>query len=176
MWEELWGQMVWGGTTPVPTIGAVGVVLLVGILLGAGYARGRFTPRVVATSVVTLMLVVPLFAVAAGVVVPHVFSNGSIADADEVNANFSALEVDSSDQDARLTALEGDLDAGLTISYFDCIWTACVDSPRYSFCPAGRVMVGIDMPEFGGNEGSCNTSATTGPDDYRLRCCRLRTD
>ena len=32
----------------------------------------------------------------------------------------------------------------------------------------------IDMPEFGGHEGSCNT-AITGSDDYQLRCCRPQT-
>lgn len=62
----------------------------------------------------------------------------------------------------------------LTTDYQDCVWTACVDSPRYSNCPQGTVMVGIDLPEYGGNEGGCNSNSVTGADDYRLRCCRVR--
>jgi hypothetical protein len=51
-------------------------------------------------------------AVAAGadpVVLPHLFVNGRIADADEVNLNFNVLARESNAQDLRLNALEGGL-------------------------------------------------------------------
>ena len=55
-----------------------------------------------------------------------------------------------------------------------CVFTPCTDSPSFVQCPIGKVMVGIDMPEYGGNEGSCNTNSTTGPDDFRIQCCDLK--
>lgn len=58
-------------------------------------------------------------------------------------------------------------------NYAGCHWSPCVDAPRYIHCGQGSVMVGIDMPEFGGNEGSCNSSSITGKDDFRIRCCRV---
>jgi hypothetical protein len=42
--------------------------------------------------------------------VPNVFSDGEPARADEVNANFNALEDESNSQDDRITALEGESD------------------------------------------------------------------
>ena len=48
---------------------------------------------------------------AAQIPVPYSFVNGTPADADEVNANFSALVAESNDQDSRLTTVENDLGA-----------------------------------------------------------------
>jgi hypothetical protein len=49
---------------------------------------------------------IPAAAYAAVIGVPNTFTNGTIADANDVNANFSALVNESNAQDARLTALE----------------------------------------------------------------------
>ena len=65
----------------------------------AANPRLRFTLLAVA-------LLTPAAAYAAIIGVPNMFSNGTIADANEVNANFSALVSESNDQDARLASLE----------------------------------------------------------------------
>ena len=62
----------------------------------------------------------------------------------------------------------------ITPDFESCVFTACVDSPENVQCPIGKVMVGIDLPEYGGNEGSCNTDPTTGVDDFRIQCCDLK--
>jgi hypothetical protein len=46
---------------------------------------------------------------AAVISVPHTFVNGTVADADEVNANFAALVTESNSQDARIGGVEAGL-------------------------------------------------------------------
>ncbi len=55
---------------------------------------------------------------AATISVPYKFVNGTIADADEVNANFDVLEMESNDQDARIGALEASQSDG-TVTLVD---------------------------------------------------------
>jgi hypothetical protein len=88
MWGQSWGQMIWGQARAVPALG-FWVTILVGAVLGALGARrlrgGR--PRVVATVALAIAILVPISARA----LPFVFSNGTVADATQVNANFAAL-------------------------------------------------------------------------------------
>lgn len=56
----------------------------------------------------------------------------------------------------------------------NCEWSLCRDAPHLIQCPAGKLMVAIDMPEFGGDEGSCNTASVNGADDFRILCCDLK--
>lgn len=86
---------------------------------------------------------------------------------DEVDIEEVAAEV----EDAVIDEVKNEI--FLTTYYYGCVWSACVDAPSYQHCGQGYVMVGIDVPEFGGNEGSCNTNSISGPDDYRIRCCRV---
>jgi hypothetical protein len=63
-------------------------------------------------TLVCALLLLPAAAYAATISIPHVFVNGTVADADHVNENFSTLATESNDQDSRLAALEAGL-AGL---------------------------------------------------------------
>jgi len=89
--------MVWGGPA-VPTL-PVGllVVLMLGCFLAGGFflRPGRRGPR--SALAAALLFLLPLSVTA--LTLPHVFANGTIADADEVNADFeaitSALDVES---------------------------------------------------------------------------------
>ena len=92
MWgTENWGEMIWGGLQAVPLMGPLGFVAMAACFLVGGYImQSRHRSRWLTHLAVTAMLVVPLAAVAAGML-PHTFINGTVADADEVNANFSAL-------------------------------------------------------------------------------------
>ena len=71
--------------------------------LGAS-RRGRF-----ALGAVVAMAAAVSYA--ATVSVPHTFTNGTVADAGQVNANFSALETESNAQDLRIAALEASMTA-----------------------------------------------------------------
>jgi len=53
-----------------------------------------------------LLVVLAASAWAATISVPHTFTNGTIADADEVNANFDVLVTELNDQDTRIGNLE----------------------------------------------------------------------
>ena len=124
-----------------------------------------FEPRL--ALLLGLAVLVPMSVAAGTVSVPNTFSNGTLAVADEVNANFDVLEAESNAHDAQLDALEN-----AVIGFANCAYTPCADAPEVALCPAGKVMIGIDIPEFGGDEGSCNP-AGVGTDDFRVQCCDL---
>ena len=93
MWGENWIEFFWGGGpligTPVASIPINSTALLVlGILIGACGARlaRKGHSRLLMTSIVILY---PLATLA--VSLPHVFVNGEVADASQVNENFDAL-------------------------------------------------------------------------------------
>jgi hypothetical protein len=98
MWSQNWGQMIWGeSAAAVPFSGpfelaAIGLSLLV---LGHFLVRNERRVRQVTVLAVVFAALAPLTAGA----VPHLFQNGTVADADHVNANFAAVE-------ARLALLE----------------------------------------------------------------------
>jgi len=56
----------------------------------------------------TAVTLVAAVSYAATISVPYTFTNGTVADAGEVNANFDTLVVESNDQDSRISDVEGD--------------------------------------------------------------------
>jgi hypothetical protein len=94
MWSQKWGQALWSGmVSAVPAMPTWGLLLL-GALLALGFrhvtARG---PRGRLAGLVALALAaiaVPLSAGAMGPL-PFTFTNGTGADANQVNANLTAL-------------------------------------------------------------------------------------
>ena len=90
-----WGEMVWGLPVSVPSVPAVGLFVLALALFAT--AAWRLRARKALHSALAI-LVVPMLAgvlsppAHAQVSVPHEFTNGDIADADQINANFDALE------------------------------------------------------------------------------------
>jgi len=92
MWgTDLWGAMIWGGAPAVPLLGPLGLVALTAsFLLGGVMFQKRRDLRGLTGLLAIALLTAPLMAVAA-VSLPYVFTNGQVADADQVNANFAAL-------------------------------------------------------------------------------------
>ena len=93
-WGENWGEMTWGSVAAVPTLGWLGLVLLLALLVVTVFWKMK---RVSLQAGVTLsvFLLVPFL------MAPHIttwegltwytFINGEPADANEVNGNFEAL-------------------------------------------------------------------------------------
>ena len=92
MWGENWGDMIWGGAgVPVAMVPiSAWALLILGFVLGitAVLARNSHLARMFPF---TFFLLVPFVAVVA-VNLPHTFSNGTVADANQVNENFSAVK------------------------------------------------------------------------------------
>ncbi len=88
MWGHIWGHMNWGQAAAVPALGFWGAVTLVALLGGLGVTRlRRGRPQWMALIALVIALLVPISARA----VPFTFTNGTVADANQVNANFAAL-------------------------------------------------------------------------------------
>ena len=109
-WGEDWGTMVWGsGVAPVPGLEGVGLgaLVLALVLAGAFMARRRF--HGIRVPLLLVVAAIPLAVAAGTVAVPHNFIDGTPALADQVNANFDAVETAVNDNDSRMTAVEGAL-------------------------------------------------------------------
>src|SRR5262245_43729188 len=96
MWGNAWGQFVWGGSiVAVPAMGTFSLILL-GLCLGlvacsrVGRAHLNRHRWQITGAVLVLFALLPLAARALGPI-PFVFTNGTTADANQVNANFSFL-------------------------------------------------------------------------------------
>jgi hypothetical protein len=99
MWNHI-ERLVWGGVPSVPALGFWTAVALGAVLLVIGQrlvARGA-NRRTLGLAAFLLALVLPAGAAMASL--PFSFTNGTVADATQVNTNFSSL-------DSRVTALEG---------------------------------------------------------------------
>jgi hypothetical protein len=116
--DENWGEMFWGGPqSVVPTLPSAALLALAGLLAIAASAllrsraRARTASRWLAGALALAVIGVPGTAWAATISVPYSFSNGTIADATRVNANFGTLVTESNAQDGRIGSLETDLAA-----------------------------------------------------------------
>jgi hypothetical protein len=123
-WGENWGVMVWGAAAPaaVPMMDGLGLGLLALVLIGLAIRglRSRAT--------LGLMVLASFVGAAdlaeAQVTIPNTFTNGEVADAAEVNANFSAL-ADALDVTVPSSfANSGIADANQVNSNFDVLKTA----------------------------------------------------
>jgi len=122
-WGENWGVMVWGAApSAVPSIDGIGLGLLALVLIGLAIRglRSRAT--------LGLMVLASFVGAAdlaeAQVTIPNTFTNGEVADAAEVNANFSAL-ADALDVTVPNSfANSGIADANQVNSNFDVLKTA----------------------------------------------------
>src|SRR5215831_994512 len=89
MWGRTWGQMLWGTAPSVPAVGVWLLLLLAAGLILFGVRRLGGRPRTMGLAALLLALAIPLTARA--LTLPFSFTNGTIADANQVNANFNAL-------------------------------------------------------------------------------------
>lgn len=95
MWGQDWGTMIWGGNaSAVPVLSPLGLLTLTALLVAMlwGVHQRRLT-RSAALLALLVAIAVPLVAMAA-VSLPHIFINGTVADADEVNENFDTIVED----------------------------------------------------------------------------------
>ncbi|MBW2271568.1 MAG: right-handed parallel beta-helix repeat-containing protein [Deltaproteobacteria bacterium] len=99
--------MLWGSPAQgVPISDGWGLLMLAAAFVTSGIFIIRRGPRSRAMVILLVALAVPLTAYAASIGLPHVFVNGTSADATEVNTNFDVLVLESNMQDGRIGALE----------------------------------------------------------------------
>ena len=108
MWGHTWGEMIWGGGgAVVPLTGPLGIALLALALLSIGALRMRHGSLRRAGWLGLLLVALPLAARAA-YDLPHVFQNGTGADAQQVNENFAAITEDFARYVVRVTTPLGE--------------------------------------------------------------------
>ena len=88
-WGGLWGEMLWGPIARVPALGVVGTLVLASLVGATAFRVLR--RRSSRAGVVMLASLLALPASVLAVSVPHLFFNGTAAQAEEVNENFSEL-------------------------------------------------------------------------------------
>ncbi len=111
-WGENWGTMYWrSSTAPVPGLDVLGVGLLVALLMAASAGILRKWRPASGLPLLLVVLAIPLAVAAGTLTVPNTFMNGMVADADQVNANFDAVETQVNDNDSRITTAQSAADA-----------------------------------------------------------------
>jgi hypothetical protein len=163
MWGTArWGEFVWGSFVPgVPSLTPLGIVALVALLGTLGWlARRRGALPLTTALALALVVVVPWVVHAAQIMIPHVFQNGTIADAAQVNENFDSLVVESNDQDGRLSALEDSPGvAGYEVRSFSFPSLASPAGVNTQVpCPAGKLAVGGGHEIEGGSVSTLEVS------------------
>jgi hypothetical protein len=90
MWNQNWGSMIWGRAHAVPVMGPLSLMLLAMGLMVSGWIllRDPAMRRLMGIAMVLLGLLVPISTFA----VPFTFTNGTVADATQVNQNFASLD------------------------------------------------------------------------------------
>lgn len=89
MWGQKWGQLVWGRIAAAPALPAWGILLLGAALFLLTLRLLRARSRTIGLAALVLAFAVPLTAHA--ISLPFTFTNGTVADATQINANFAAL-------------------------------------------------------------------------------------
>ena len=102
-----WSEMLWGGMSAVPGMSPRGLLILAALLVGLGVVmQRRHAPQWAMWTLGVAVVLIPLAAYAGSISIPNTFINGTVADADEVNANFSAVKTAVDDNDSRTSVLE----------------------------------------------------------------------
>ena len=102
MWSQNWGEMIWGVGTAVPGLSPISLLLVGVLLIGVATIFLHRRQSALTAGLFAVFVVIPLSAWAGSVALPNTFTNGTVADADEVNANFQALAVAVNDNDGRI--------------------------------------------------------------------------
>jgi len=109
--DENWGTMLWGLPVSVPALEWFGLgVLALGLSAMAAWTLRKRRPAL-GLSVLLVLLAIPLVVAAGTLTVPNTFTNGTTADADQVNDNFGAVKAAVDDNDSRITAAQSTADA-----------------------------------------------------------------
>jgi hypothetical protein len=109
--NEVWGVMIWGDASPLPGLGFLGLAALIAVLAATATWTLRRRRTGLALTSMLVLLAIPLAVAAGTLTLPNTFLNGTIADANQVNANFDAVKTEVDDNDGRITTLETNINA-----------------------------------------------------------------
>jgi hypothetical protein len=172
--DENWGAMSWELSAPIPILGPLGfAALAIGLAVAAARKLHRDWARVALPLVV---IAIPLGVLASSLSMPNTFANGTVADAVEVNQNFSAVAAAVNDNDARIAALEG-------LQCFN-VESGSFARTMRAQCPAGTLLTGggcsaqntdmwiaTSVPIDASNEWLCTVGGGSGNVNAIARCC-----
>lgn len=128
------------------------------VRIRTAFERSRARRRI---ALMAALILVPLAAWGSSVSVPYVFTNGTIADADEVNANLQALANAVNDNDSRLSTNETRLSALESVGLLNIArYNASGTGTATAGCPTDRTLVGGGCTDTG--LGQLRTSAPSG--------------
>jgi hypothetical protein len=117
-WGENWGTMLWGvGSVAVPTLPGAGLIVLALAFSASAAWTLRKRRGIVGLPVLLVLLAVPLVVAAGTVANLNTFVNGTPADADDVNANFDAVEAAVNDNNSRILSPEALLNEVFAAGY-----------------------------------------------------------
>ena len=112
--DDNWGTLVWGAAVSgpeVPGLGLLGgMILAMGLVATAAWMLRKRRPALGLT-VMLVLVAIPLVVVAGEVMLPNTFTNGTVADAEQVNANVNAVKTAVDDNDTRVTNAQSAADA-----------------------------------------------------------------
>jgi hypothetical protein len=89
MWGQKWGQLIWGQVHAAPALTLWSILFLCAAFVVVGLRFVRARPRTIGLAALVLAFAVPFTAKALSL--PFTFTNGTVADATQVNADFAAL-------------------------------------------------------------------------------------
>jgi len=92
MWGQNWSTMIWTAASAVPAIQFWGAMALGAALMffGSQAVKRGASPRAIGLIALVIASVLPITGALASL--PFTFTNGTIADANQVNSNFNSLD------------------------------------------------------------------------------------
>lgn len=143
--DGTWGEMLWESSIGAPTaVPALELIPLISLALAVGLAGAwHLRKRRVGLGLTLLLVAIPLTVRAGTISTPRTFVNGTVADADHVNENFTAVETAVNDNDARITVTE---DATAT---------------NASAISANTASIGTNATDIGSNATNISSNAAT---------------
>lgn len=149
MWGQAWGTMIWTkAPSHVPAMGFWGLVALGAAMLFVGYTflKRGVRPGAIGLTVLVLAFVLPISGALAAL--PFTFANGTVADANQVNANFQAHDNSIAAEQSSIATLQSTAFTTVSVQSLN-----TTDSPSASWQPFATTCI----QQIATNGGLCSS-------------------